>query len=225
MFSGIESLAEDGSPEMLSMRFMTQQGGTFGAETTLAGTTVGMPQFEPGESASVVLNVNQPGVNRYLSYAAMIVPSNDAFVANDNPLAYPLFDDAGNFLGPVTIDVFGSDVNDAGTEVNSETSAAFLPEPYGQTGPNQGDDQGGVIMAHPGFNGSIGNPDGMPVNILGGMTATGATIDTVLGDFTRDGGNVPVARITIVPEPSGGLLAAVALLPFAVARRKRRLSI
>ena len=113
----------------------------------------------------------------------MVIPSNDAFLAvPDNALADPIFDEHGNFIGPVVIERRGSDVLDAGTEVNTEEDAAFI----NQTAPNTGIDENGVVASHPGFNGSVGNPDATPVNILGGETAPGAIIDPVLGDFTAD---------------------------------------
>ncbi len=78
----------------------------------------------------------------------MIIPSNDAFVANGNPLAFPIFDSAGGFLG-ADFTVLGSQVLDAGTEVNDELpmNTAF----FGQKAPDVGVPQGGVVSLHPGF--------------------------------------------------------------------------
>ena len=82
----------------------------------------------------------------------MIIPSNDAFIASPgDPTALRIFDAYGNFLGG-TFDVQGSDVMDAGTEVNTERDAAFL----NQTGPNTGQTENGVVALHPGFIGSVG---------------------------------------------------------------------
>ena len=220
-FPGLEQIAEDGNTGPLSARFAAEQGASGGVDATVPATGIGPPPFDPGEISMFTLNIGDPTVNRYFSYASMIVPSNDAFIANADPLAYPLFDVGGNFLGPVTIDIFGSDINDAGTEVNSETDVAFLGGPAGQTGPNMGATEGVPVFVHLGLNGSIGNPAGTPVNILGGTTASGATIDAVLGDFTR-GGAIPVARITIVPEPSSIVLALTGVVGFVVVLRTRR---
>lgn len=49
----------------------------------------------------------------------MILPSNDAWVGNGDPMAYPVIDESGAFM-PVTINVAGSYVLDGGTEVNDE---------------------------------------------------------------------------------------------------------
>ena len=219
-FGGLESIAEDGSTAALSARFGAAQAS--GVDATVLATSIGPPPFDPGETSSMTLSVANPMVNRYFSYASMVIPSNDAFVANGNPLAHPIFDGSGNFLGPLTIDIFGSNVNDAGTEVNSETDVAFLAGANGQTGPNMGANEGGIVSAHAGFNGSIGNPAATPMNILGGTTASGATIDTVLGDFTRNQGDVLIARITVVPEPSCVVLAIIGLLGLCVPMRRRR---
>ncbi len=78
----------------------------------------------------------------------MVIPSNDAFIANDDPLAHEVFDAAGNFTGPITLTVLCSCVLDAGTEDNTEMQAAFI----NQTGNNMGTTTiGGVISLHPGF--------------------------------------------------------------------------
>ena len=138
--------------------------------------------IDPGESASFTLNVNPNQVGQgFFTWATMVIPSNDAFLAvPDNALADPIFDANGNFT-PLTIRRFGSDVLDAGTEVNNELDAAFL----NQTAPNTGTDENGVVGQHPGFNGSVGNPNATPANILGGNTP-GGIIDPTIGDFTAD---------------------------------------
>ncbi len=189
--SGLERLAEDGTVAPISAEFIAQagQGGTdatvFGAGGAIA----------PGERARSTINVTDAQGQGFFTWATMVIPSNDAFLSvPDNPLADPIFDADGNFLGPIVIERSGSDVLDAGTEVNNEEGAAFL----NQTAPNQGLTEGGVVGAHPGFNGSVGNPDGGPVNILSGdaQTAAGTTIDPDVADFTADP-NQPIFRITI----------------------------
>lgn len=180
---GLERLAEDGSIEGIAAEFNAQTGANGVDGTIIGGAGIPGP-IDPGESASLTLNVNanQVGLG-FFTWGTMIIPSNDAFLSvPDNPLADPIFDAAGNFIGPVVIERRGSDVLDAGTEVNNELDAAFL----NQTARDTGLDENGVVGAHPGFNGSVGNPDATPVNILGGTTAPGAVIDPVVGDFTVD---------------------------------------
>jgi hypothetical protein len=69
--------------------------------------------------------VVDPMLNRYFSFAAMVIPSNDFFVGNDNPMAYQLFDAAGN-LQITSIVQRARDVWDAGDEVFDPAAAAFV---------------------------------------------------------------------------------------------------
>lgn len=187
---GIERIAEDGDVSALSELFKTQ------APTGLDGVILnpegfaGAPVFEPGSTSTQVFDVN-PTTQKYFSYADMIIPSNDAFIANANPKAHQLFDANGHFVGPMTFTVYGTQVRDAGTEANTETNAAFL----NQSAPNTGQATADNITVHPGFNGSQGNPSGSPVNILGGTTASGDTVTRVNGDFTKP--RYAIMRITI----------------------------
>ena len=180
---GLERLAEDGVVPPISAEFVAQAGASGGVDSTLFGTA-GVPgPIDPGEQARATLNVSDPSSARFFTWATMIIPSNDAFLATtDDPQGEAIFDAFGNFLGPVEILRSGDDVLDAGTEVNNELGAAFL----NQTALDEGTPEGGTVLPHPGFNGSAGNPDGTPVNVLGGTTASGATIDPAIADFTQD---------------------------------------
>ena len=181
--TGLERLAEDGSIEGIAAEFNAQVGGNGVDGTIFGGAGVPGP-IDPGESASFTLDVDPTQVGQgFFTWVTMVIPSNDAFLAvPDNALADPIFDQNGNFIGPLVIERRGSDVLDAGTEVNTEEDAAFL----NQLARDTGLDENGVVASHPGFNGSVGNPDGTPVNILGGTTASGAAIDPIVGDFTAD---------------------------------------
>ena len=106
--------------------------------------------LDPGETGSIVLEVD-PQSNRFLSFANMVIPSNDAIIASgDDPRGIELFDDYGNFVGDKPVFITGNDVYDAGTEVNTEEDVAFLD----QTEPNTGIDEGGLQRQHEGFIGS-----------------------------------------------------------------------
>ncbi len=146
----LEALAEDGATDPISNAFASSgAAGQDGVVTGPAGLAAG--PLDTGESGSIVLTVD-PRKSQFLSYASMVIPSNDAFIASpDNPTALRIFDDHGNFVGGVD-EARGSDVLDAGTEVNTEDDAAFL----NQTAPNTGVDEGGVVSLHPGFIGSEG---------------------------------------------------------------------
>ncbi len=199
---GLERLAEDGTVQSISAEFVSAQSDLGGVDGTVFGFDAAPGPLDPGETASLVLDVTDPSVARFLTFATMVIPSNDAFVAaEDDPMAMEVFDEDGNFLGPMEIVRAGADVLDAGTEINTETEAAFL----NQTALDAGESEGGAVMAHPGFNGSVANPDGTPVNILGGTTAAGTVVDPVLGDFTVDGGSPELLQIRLsLLDAAGG---------------------
>ena len=152
----IERLAEDGNTAPITETFDLQTGG---APQVPAVPGPGGP-LAPGDRASVTLNVD-PAIDRYFSYASMIIPSNDFFIANGNPLAHQLFDSSGAFVGEGFV-VSGDETNDAGTELNDEVAGnvAFL---------NQGAPDTGVATAEPvatpapGFApaGDLAYPDGV----------------------------------------------------------------
>lgn len=188
---GLERLAEDGTIDVIGEEFAMQTGEA-GAAGAVAGE--GGP-IATGERARATINVTDAQGQGFFTWATMVIPSNDAFLAvPDDALADPIFDAEGNFLGPLVIERTGADVLDAGTEVNNEEGAAFL----NQTAPDEGTVENGVVGSHPGFNGSVGNPDGGPVNILSGdaVTAAGTVIDPAVADFTANP-DEPILRITI----------------------------
>lgn len=188
--AGIERIAEDGDASELSALFQSTTSNSQDAVILNPEGFAGAPVFEPGSSSTMVFDLDENN-QKYLSYASMIIPSNDAFVANDDPMAHRLFDDDGQFVGPFSITIYGSQVRDAGTEENTETDAAFINQSAGNTGNMTSDN----ISTHLGFNGSIGNPNAMPVNILGGTVVSGDIIDPVLGDFSSQ--NYAIMRITV----------------------------
>jgi len=190
---GIERIAEDGNVDELRADFAAgtaDAGGIDGVITSPEGFE-GLPVFDPGEVSTAEFTLN--GLqHRYLSFASMIVPSNDAFIGNHNPWALELFDAAGKFKGKQIYTVLGSMVWDAGTELNTEMDAAFI----NQTAPNTGETTSSPILPHPGYIGSHGNP-GSTGLILGGINAAGKLIDPAGSDFTLP--NAVIARITVEP--------------------------
>ena len=188
--AGIERIAEDGDASELSAIFTsTTATGQDGVILNPEGFA-GAPVFEPGSVSQAVYDLD-PQSQKYFSYATMIIPSNDAFIANASPVAHKIFNDAGEFVGPFTFTVYATSIRDAGTEENTEMDAAFLNQTAGNTGNTTTDN----ISVHTGFNGSLGNPNGTPINILGGTTASGDVIDPVNGDFTTL--HYAVMRVTI----------------------------
>jgi hypothetical protein len=146
--NALERLAEDGNFAPLASDFRTQAiGNAEGALSGELGPEAG--PIAPGETVVRVFEVDPASAeSRYLSYASMVIPSNDAFVANDDPLAHELFDAGGNFVATDFV-VLGNQVLDAGTEVNDEVPAntAF----FGQTVPNTGTAESGNVTLHAGF--------------------------------------------------------------------------
>jgi Ca2+-binding RTX toxin-like protein len=99
----------------------------------------------PGETGTDEITVFDPMSSRFFSYGAMIFPSNDAFIADSDPVE--LFDQNGRFIG-ADFTILGSQVWDAGTEVNDEELASlpFSPEQIGVGTPEEG-----TVQLHPGF--------------------------------------------------------------------------
>ena len=188
--AALERVAEDGSFDALNADF---DGSGAGMGMMLANPEgfAGAPLFDPGMKSDAMVYVN-PAENRYFSYLSMVLPSNDAFVGNDNAMAYELFDESGDFQGPVNIKINGSGVWDAGTEANTESDAAF----FDQAAPDTGMATSDLIAVHSGFNGSMGNPDGSPQNFLGGTNGPGFTFDETAADFTVPGNQVAEIRVS-----------------------------
>lgn len=201
-FSGIEDLAELGDPAGVMSRFTSDQ--PSGVQTVVMDST-GAPVYSPGESAAVDLDPGDAGVNQYLSFGSMVVPSNDLFIGADN--AVQIFDSSGEFLGPVTIEIYGADVWDAGTEVNDiMNGAAFIDGGDAMQGAEEGEN------IHAFFT----DPDDSDYidSIIGMTAANGQTITTGFDEETL------IGRITIVPSP--GSASVLALAGFAGLRRRRR---
>jgi len=114
----LERLAEDGNTGRLTSLFSSSEAGV--VQGTVFGTDDIFNSIFPGSTVSlkIVVDVSLP-TSRYFSYAAMVIPSNDAFIANEDSKACEIVDCNGKFVG-ANIIVLGSEVHDAGTEVNDE---------------------------------------------------------------------------------------------------------
>lgn len=199
---GITTIAELGDTGALTSRFAMQQ--PMGVDATFADPS-GPPVFSPGESATMSIDVGDASVNRYFNYASMVVPTNDLFVGND--VRREIFDDAGTFLGPITIDIFGRSVYDNGTEVNDITDGPAFVAGIDATGGTDEFEDIQFFFSRPGA-------DSYLDSIIGTTTAPGDEITRVFGEADL------IGRITIVPAPgvaSVGLIAGLGL----VARRRR----
>lgn len=187
---GLEALAEDGNNDVIVAELAAADGDA--QSVNVAGAN---GPIDTRELAATTITVNGAS-NGYVAFASMLLPSNDAFVGTAD--AVQLFDDAGNFLGAQEFDLNGTEVRDAGTEVNTELDAAFI----NQTAPDTGETEDGVVTIHPGFNGSEGNPEGEQI-ILGGTNAFGNFIDPEAADFTREGAQIATVHINTVARQEG----------------------
>lgn len=199
-------LAEDGITGDISAAFAASASGVAGgvdATITAVAAPGDAPVFSPGESTTFSLNVGDATVNRFFSYASMIVPSNDLFIANGNPVAHELFDAAGNFNGPIVISVLGGAVNDNGTELNDANGGAA----FSANGGTSTDESENIRNFF-----TVADDSDYLASFIGSDTANGATISNAFG------ANDLVARITITPEPSS--LTLLALAGLAALRRR-----
>ena len=204
---GLERLVEDGNVAPLTAEFSAAGNGT--VQGAILGTALTPGPIDPGESASFTVNLDSNALSsRYFSYASMVIPSNDFFIANGNPLAHRIFDDNGSFLGADFV-VTGAQVLDGGTEVNDE-----LPENtafFGQTVPDTGVTEGGVVTLASGF-------------IPGGNILSSAEFANA--DFTAAGYSVARFRVELVEDgaasvPEPGIVIGLLAMGGLVLMRRR----
>ncbi len=189
----IVSIAEGGSGSEWFPAFAAAQ------PSGNAGSVGGGPLL-PGQTASAKITVDS-SLNRFFSFGAMVVPSNDYFIGNDSGTEYELFDASGAFV-PTTITQFGRDIWDAGSELDGPFGAAFL---QGSSNPDHIDENGVVVF------------DFADLDVFNGLTtAPGYTFQNQIG--ADDG----VYRITFQVVPAPTAAAALAAAGFAAAVRRRR---
>ena len=114
--AAIISVAEGGSGSVWIPAFAAADpGATIG--------TIGAPLM-PGMSRSMTFTVDT-SMNRFFTFASMVVPSNDFFIGNDGAQRHELFDAAGN-LQITSIMQRSRDVWDAGSEIFDPLASAFV---------------------------------------------------------------------------------------------------
>ena len=191
---GIEDIAELGNGmALISEVTAAQPAAVTGTAIATAGA-FGPGIFLPGGSGSAVLSLD-PSVHRYLSYGAMVVPSNDAFLGNDSPTSVELFDAGGNLVASELI-LTGDRIWDAGTELNQLLGAAYV---VGQDATMGTDENGVVHLVDLTTEFSPYNGSEVP---SGGMFTVSPMDDTQIASIS----------FQIVPEPSTLALAGLGLV-------------
>ena len=201
--AGLEAIAEDGNTAPLSASFSGS-----GVDGVLGGLVA------PSQSVSNTFTVSENGSNNYFSYASMLLPSSDFFIANSNPLAFSIASLLDGTISKLSFDIFA--VYDAGTEINDFATSAGNPIfgiVPGQTGGNQGADENGVITQ------------------VGGLAFASflnvAGID--VGRFNFDNfssiATIELTNVSAVPIPAAAFMFAPALLGFLGLRRKAKNSV
>jgi len=152
-----------------------------------------------GGTGSAVFMIDS-SINRFFSFGAMVVPSNDFFIGNDSSTQYQLLDANGD-LQISSITQYGRDVWDAGSEVNGVFGAAFLA---GSSNSDRIAEDGVVSSNFEGF------------DIFNGFT-TGAGYE-----FDRQfGGDDAIYRISFTTVPAPSSVLALGLGGLISVRRRR----
>jgi hypothetical protein len=194
---GIVSVAEGGAGGQWQSDFAA-------ADPTATRGIIGGPLLS-GESRSMSFVVDA-GINKFFTFATMVIPSNDFFLGNDGAMRYRLFDDAGNLLIN-NITQTASQIWDAGSEAFSIAGAAFLVNGMNSIRTPQN----GVVNFNfaelSGFNGER--------TAAGYVFNSGLSADQAI--YSLD-----FQSTTVVPEPSSVVLLSSGVLLLGVfARRKR----
>ena len=200
----IENVAELGDGTQLLGNIVSAQPAAVTGTVIATQGGFGPGIFRPGASGSVVFDLD-PTIHRYLTFGSMVVPSNDTFLGNESPTSVAFFDTMGNFIA-TDFTLTGSDIWDAGTEVNQLFGAAYVD---GQDA-MEGDDEGLTV--------TMAKLATQFEPYLGSMTPAGETF------LVMPLAASPVAsfRFEVVPEPSSLLLAALGTFMLALLGYRRR---
>jgi len=209
--SQLQSLAEDGNSSALAATF-----GANGSLNRVQGS-IGSAPITAGTSASALFDLTGNLDNQYFSYASMVLPSSDYFIANGNPFAHSLedlFNNGGSFSFNIGTN---GNINDAGTEINDFTTSAgnglFPGLPPMQGAPNTGADENGVVH-------NVVNP-------FAGFLNTPLGFDLTAFDFNSASlypNGLATVTISAVPVPSAAWFMASGLIGLVSLSRKNKTS-
>lgn len=201
----LEAIAELGDVGPIMADFTAAPGIPGDIQGVAAAAGNGVPPIEPGETGQGFVTPINPSGYQYFSFLSMVVPTNDTFIGNGDPLAYQVFNDLDQLIDENGVPTNVREIEifrfyDAGTEVDGGIGAAFQAGAIG----TEGVDQNGAVTLNPDLSGFIGVSD-----------VTGRTINDVL----VGGELVATIRISQVPEPTAIAMLALSGLGLAVRRR------
>ena len=209
--SALETIAEVGVIDPLNTAFAADPNTPGDIQGVVFGNSVAPPPINPGETGVGFVTPMNPAGYQFFSYASMVVPTNDTFIANDDQNAYQVFNAAGEIndaSGVFEIAVLTSDLYDAGTERNDagvNGGAAFA---VGRDGAAGADENGVITQA-------------TDLSLFAGLnTPAGTTInDTTFGAGQRIA-TIRISRVAAVPEPSSAFALAIGAAGFLLRRRR-----
>jgi hypothetical protein len=192
----IISVAEGGSGSLWQPAFAAAD------PTAVRGTVGGL--LLAGASASLTVDVDT-ALNPFFTFAAMVVPSNDFFIGNDDPMALRIFAGDGSLLR-TEIHQSARQIWDAGSEVFDPAAAAFVGDNDLRT------DQGSVVA----FNfAELAAFNGLTTG-AGYVFTSGLAADTAVYRISFE--------VSPVPEPTVPALWAAGLAALAWTARRRRVA-
>lgn len=109
------------------------------------------------------------GATPYISYIGKVHPADDLFFANEDPARFFLGGELNESAGPISIDIFGQDLFDAGTRDNDEQNLLLLDVPHAQEPLSEAlvRSENDVVQPHLGFLGSQRESSAEPGRVLG----------------------------------------------------------